>query len=113
MAASIAWTSYREQVRQLADRLVELQRPIRVREAIHWDDSFEHGVLASRFKQLPAADRDYYQTRRPLPFDPPAKLAEFEHLKGQIERQLPADDPLAAILLRNCAQYQDVIRMLL
>lgn len=113
MAASVAWTSYKEQVRQLADKLVELQRPIRVREAIHWDDEIERSVLSSGFKQPPATDRNYYQSKRPLPFDPQVKLDEFDRLKAQIERQLPADDPLAAILLRNCGQYQDVVRMLL
>src|SRR5918992_3556970 len=58
MAQAGAWTSYKEQVRHLAGRLVEAQRPIRIREAISWDDEVESRVIASRFKELPQVDRE-------------------------------------------------------
>ena len=35
---------YRETVRGLSDRIVDAQRPIRIREAVKWDDAFEERV---------------------------------------------------------------------
>ena len=57
MAEAGAWTSYKEQIRQLAGRLVEAQRPIRIREAISWGDEVESRLAASHFKELPAVRR--------------------------------------------------------
>ena len=48
MLRSGTWTSYKEKLRQLSDRLVEAQRPIRIRDAVKWDDQIEAEVLASR-----------------------------------------------------------------
>jgi uncharacterized protein (TIGR02421 family) len=106
-------TAYQEDLRRLADRVVEAQRPIRVREAVKWDESIESRVLASGLKELPAVDAEYYAVRRPLPYDGAAKIAEFAELETEIERTFGRDDALAAILARNCREYQDVVRMLL
>jgi uncharacterized protein (TIGR02421 family) len=104
---------YCNTVRRLADRVVDAQRPIRVREAIKWDDAIEAKVFASGFEELPQAGPDYYARRRPLPYDPQAKIAEFAALEHEVEQTLGADDPIGAILARNCREYQDVVRMLL
>lgn len=104
---------YAERVRQLADRLVEAQRPIRVREAVKWDDTIEQRVIASGFQELPAVGPEYYAARRPLPYDGLAKIDEFAELERDIEQSLGRADPLGEILLRNCREYQHVVRMLL
>lgn len=104
---------YAERLRGLADRLVEAQRPIRVREAVKWDDAIESQVLASGFKELPVVGPDYYVARRPLPYDGQAKIDEFAELERDVEHLLGRGDPLGAILVRNCREYQNVVRMLL
>src|SRR5258707_593754 len=50
------WRSYKEVVSQLATRIVEAQRPIRVLNAIRWDDSVEEQLRKSRFKEMPTID---------------------------------------------------------
>src|SRR4051812_32504218 len=50
------WRSYKEVVSQLATRIVEAQRPIRVLNAIRWDDSVEDQLRKSRYKEMPKVD---------------------------------------------------------
>ena len=110
--ASPAWTSYKERVRQLSDQLVDAQRPIRIRDAIQWDDSIEQQVTACRFKKLPQVDAEYYRQHRPLPYVPADKIEEFARIERAILDGLGAEDAIGRILLRNCREYQDAIRML-
>ena len=68
-------TPYRQKVRALSDRLVEAQRPIRILDAIKWDEEVERAFFARSGRELPAVTPDYYRSR-PLPArlagDPPA-----------------------------------------
>ncbi|HET6878537.1 MAG TPA: flavohemoglobin expression-modulating QEGLA motif protein, partial [Pirellulales bacterium] len=102
-----------DSIRRLSDAIVDAQRPIRVREAVKWDDAIEASVLASALKELPEVGPAYYATARPLPYDPLAKIAEFDELARQIETTLGRHHPIGEILVRNCREYQDVVRMLL
>ena len=113
MRQTVAWTSYKEKVRQLSLRLVEAQRPIRIRDAVKWDDQTESRVIASGFKHMPEIGPDYYKTERPLPYAPEEKIGEFEAIKRDVEREIGPEDDIAKILVRNCGEYQDVVRMLL
>ena len=56
-------------VRALSDRLVEAQQPIRILDAIKWDDDIERAFFEAGCRELPPVTRDYY-LKRPLPFDP-------------------------------------------
>ncbi|MGH7139495.1 MAG: flavohemoglobin expression-modulating QEGLA motif protein [Pirellulales bacterium] len=102
-----------EVLRRLSDRIVEAQRPIRVREAVKWDDAIEAKVLASGLQELPDVGPEYYASARPLPYDAEEKIAEFGELAREAETTLGRQNPLGAILARNCREYQDVVRMLL
>lgn len=103
---------YRQRLAELSARLVDAQRPIRVLDAIDWDEAIEAQVVASDFTRLPEVDADYYQRRRPLPYDARDKIAEFAAIRRDVTDQLGAADELGAILARNCAEYQDVVRLL-
>ncbi|HTU27556.1 MAG TPA: flavohemoglobin expression-modulating QEGLA motif protein [Pirellulales bacterium] len=112
MSVTHAWTTYKEKVRHLSGQIVDAQRPIRVREAIKWDDSVEQAFLAAKCRQLPKVGHEYYAEGRPLPFVVADKLAEFRRIEQQITDMLGADDAIGKILLRNCGQYSAVLRML-
>ncbi|WP_415753253.1 flavohemoglobin expression-modulating QEGLA motif protein [Pseudomonas leptonychotis] len=98
-------------VRALSDRIVEAQTPIRVLDAVKWDDSIRSEFLKHKGKQLPAVDRAYY-TNRPLPFDASAKKLEFQNIERDITRQLGQFNPVGKIMRRMCREYRMVIRML-
>jgi uncharacterized protein (TIGR02421 family) len=102
---------YRERIRELSSRLVETQRPIRILDAIKWDESISSFFLRTGFKQIPACGPEYY-ARVPLRFDPADKLRQLEDLRRAIPARLGRRDPVGRILLRNCRQFEDVVHML-
>jgi uncharacterized protein (TIGR02421 family) len=105
------WRSYKEIVAQLAGRIVEAQRPIRVLQALRWDDSVEENFIKNKQRELPRIDSTYYD-RVELGFDPEAKGQEFEHIARDIDRELGEKDPIGAIMMKTALEYRDVVRML-
>src|SRR5262245_56345259 len=91
-------SAYQSTIRKLSDRLVEAQQPIRILDAIKWDESIERAFFAAGARELPPVTVDYYAAR-PLPFDAEKKTGEFESLEGDIRQQLGKDDAPAQIML--------------
>jgi len=102
---------YEKMVRALSDRLVEAQRPIRILDAIKWDDDVERAFFEKKCKELPPVSRDYYLSR-PLPFDAEQKLHEFHAIERDIRRQLGEYNAPGQIMARMCQEYREVVRML-
>ena len=105
------WRSYKEIVAQLATRIVDAQRPIRVLQAMRWDDSIEQQFLASRQRELPKIDAEYYD-KTELGFDPRQKAEEFEQIARDIDRDLGEADAIGHIMMATSLEYRDVVRML-
>jgi uncharacterized protein (TIGR02421 family) len=105
------WQSYKEIVAQLAGRIVEAQKPIRVLQALRWDDAVEDTFLKARQRELPKIDASYYATVE-LGFDARAKVEEFEALARDIERVLGESDAIGQVMLATALEYRDVVRML-
>lgn len=104
-------SSYESLVRCLSDRLVEAQRPIRILDAIKWDDDVERAFFSKSARELPPVTREYYGTR-PLPFDPEAKLHELHTIERDIRRQLGEFNAPGQIMSRMCQEYREVVHML-
>ena len=102
---------YETMVRALSDRLVEAQRPIRILDAIKWDDDIERAFFGKKGKELPPVTRDYYLSR-PLPFDPEQKFHELHAVERDIRRQLGEYNAPGQIMARMCQEYREVVRML-
>jgi uncharacterized protein (TIGR02421 family) len=104
-------TSYETLLRTLSDRLVEAQRPIRILDAIKWDDWIEEAFFANGAKALPPVTPDYY-AKRPLPFDPDRKRQEFHAIERDIRRRLGPYNAAGQIMARMCAEYREVVDLL-
>jgi len=104
-------TSYTTALRELSDRLVEAQRPIRILDAIKWDDSVRRAFFAADCTQPPPVDQSYYQSRL-LDFEPFAKRQELHALERDIVRQLGQYNAVSQIMRRMCREYMTVVRML-
>ncbi|HTU19717.1 MAG TPA: flavohemoglobin expression-modulating QEGLA motif protein [Gemmataceae bacterium] len=104
-------STYEELIRSLSDRLVEAQRPIRILDAIKWDDAVERAFFAARCRELPPVTRDYYLSR-PLPFDPEQKRREFLSIERGIRQHLGKYNAAGRIMTRMCAEYRQVIDLL-
>ena len=102
---------YLRTLRALSDRLVAAQQPIRVLDAIAWDDSVKSAFFAGDCERQPAVDADYYRGR-PLRFDPKEAHARFDEISRDAESAFGARDPAARLLLRMCREYDTVISML-
>jgi len=102
---------YQTIVRGLSDRIVEAQTPVRVLDAVKWDDATRQAFFAAKGRELPQIDRGYYEGR-PLAFDSSAKKQEFQDIERDITRQLGQFNPVGQIMRRMCKEYRMVIRML-
>ncbi|RRV38533.1 flavohemoglobin expression-modulating QEGLA motif protein [Stutzerimonas stutzeri] len=102
---------YQTIVRGLSDRIVEAQTPVRVLDAVKWDDATRQAFFAAKGRELPQIDRVYYEGR-PLAFDSSAKKQEFQDIERDITRQLGQFNPVGQIMRRMCKEYRMVIRML-
>lgn len=98
-------------IRNLSDRLVEAQRPIRILDAVKWDDAVEERFFAAQCRELPGVTPDYYRAR-PLPFSVELKLAEFVGIETDVGRQLGRTEPAGRIVSRMCREYRAVLEML-
>ena len=103
---------YLATVRDLSDRIVAAQAPIRILDAIKWDERVREGFFKSRCRELPAVDVAYYQQTHSLSFLAEEKTAEFYAIERDISRRLGQLSPLAQIMRRICREYRMVVRML-
>ena len=111
MAATSGLDDYQLSIRRLSERIVAAQVPIRILDAVKWDDGVREGFFAQGAQALPAVDRDYYLAR-PLGFDPAAKKQELQAIERDITSQLGQFSPVGQIMRRMCKEYRMVIRML-
>src|SRR5438552_1083600 len=68
-------------LRELSDRLLAAQRPLRLLEALRWPDEAETAFFASDCRKLPEV------AYSPLPFEPAAKQEELRRLLAEVERR--------------------------
>ncbi len=108
---SAPWRSRKETVAQLASRIVDEQRGIFVLQALRWAPSIEDAFFASRCRQLPTVDPDYW-ANVDLGFDPDAKIRAFDAIALDADRELGASDDLGAALCTVAEQYRNVVSML-
>ena len=104
-------SAYLTEVKTLSDRIVKAQQPIRILDAIKWDDSIKQAFFAGKGKKMPKISQEYYQ-ERPLGFDPQEKKDEFHQIERDLVRKLGQLNPLSVIMRRICREYQDVVTML-
>ena len=111
MPAAGPWRSYKEIVSEIAQRIVDAQRPIRVLQSIRWENAVEEQFLKSRGRELPKIDAKYYADID-LGFDPRAKSEEFEGIARDIDTELGEGDAIGQIMSTTALEYRDVVRML-
>lgn len=103
--------AYLERLRGLSSRLVTLQKPIRILDAIKWPADIEQRFCAQGGRELPQLSPDFYQ-RQPLAFDPDNIYQSLKELKNDVRLQLGRGDSLGKILHATIDQYQIVIELL-
>lgn len=102
---------YQQTVRDLSERLVQAQSPIRVLDSIKWGPEIKIDFFAAKEKELPKVDAAYYR-KTPLNFDPESKQEELYAIERDIRRELGQFSPVGTILQRMCREYRELVRML-
>src|SRR5690606_26051828 len=88
---------YQQQVRTLSDRLIELQRPIRILDAIKWPSKAKAEFFAGKCSSLPDVQRSWYESINPG-FDRVFLRDRLVERGGEVQRGLGRDDVLGSIL---------------
>lgn len=101
----------KRKIRRLSDRLIEMQKPIRILDAIKWDDSIRADFFKNKCEQQPKVDEAYYQ-QRPLNFDPDTLIADFHALIRDIKNELGMYTAISKMMIRLCEEYCQAILML-
>lgn len=102
---------YRKTLRDLSDRIVTAQQPIRILDSIKWGSEIQNAFFAKKCKELPRVNTDYYQKNN-FSFDFAKKQEEFQHLERDISREVGQFSSIGSIMLRMCREYRDVLRLL-
>jgi len=110
-AAADSLNNYKQTLRDLSDRIVAAQKPIRILDHIKWEPSIQEDFFRNGAKQFPKVDPEYYQSR-PLGFDPAKKRQEFHDIERDITRSLGQFNSLGGMMRRMCREYIQVVRML-
>jgi len=107
----MVWTTYKENIANLSSRIVEAQKPIRVIDAIKWDNSIAEFLVKTKFKDIPKVGPEYY-ARTPLGFEPKTKIQELGEIEKDIRLTLGDQDAIGKIMKSIVDEYADVVRML-
>ena len=102
---------YRDTIKELSDRIVEAQKPIKVLSAINWDDSIKEKFYASEFKELPAVDRAYYEARD-TKLDPEATRDELRGIEADLQSKLGPVSPAGNLMRFMCEQFRQTVDLL-
>lgn len=106
-------TEYHQIIRELSERIVAAQKPIRILDALKWNGKVQAQFFKDKFKKLPQIDEEYYQRENPLQFDPLKKIEEFHEIERGIRRTLGQYSGVGSIMQRMCREYTRVVEMLM
>jgi hypothetical protein len=104
-------SSYRQTIRDLSDRLVSAQRPIRVLAAINWDESIKRQFFEDDFKKQPRVDRAYYESRD-LRLDPNVTRDELRHIEAEVSSRLGPTSSAGALIRFMAQQFALTVDMI-
>lgn len=103
--------AYHQMIYTLSEKLVATQRPIRLLDAIKWDDKIKEDFFKAKFKKLPAVNANYYQ-KNDLSFDPAKKNEEFYEIEREVRSHLGQFSAVGNIMQRMCREYRELVRMI-
>lgn len=102
---------YRETIKELSDRLVKAQRPIKVLRTVNWDDQIKTDFFASGFKEQPKVDRGYYLSKE-MKLDPVATTDQLRDIEAEVVAKLGPLSPAGNLIKFMCEQFRLTVEML-
>ena len=103
--------SYRATIKELSDRIVEAQRPIKVLSGINWDDQVKEDFFAAEFKEQPKVDHAYYMARE-IKLDPDEARADLLAIEADVAAQLGPVSSAGNLMRFMCEQFRLTVDMI-
>ncbi len=103
---------YAQTIHELSELIVNAQKPIRILDALKWDNQIESYFFQHKGKKLPLIDAEYYLKQNPLNFNATEKKEEFYEIDRHIRRKLGQYSGVGSIMQRMCHEYIRVVEML-
>lgn len=104
---------YQQTIFELSERIVSAQRPIRILDALKWNEEVATDFFKNNAKKLPVINKDFYEKNAPLSFDPAKKIEEFRDIERSIRLKLGQYSGVGSIMQRMCYEYCRVVEMLM
>lgn len=105
-------TKYHQVIRDLSERIVVAQRPIRILDSLKWDSEIESAFIKSGCRELPNVRGPEYYEKNPIKFDVDKKMDEFDEIERDIRRDLGQFNSIGIIMQRMCREYCTVVELL-
>jgi uncharacterized protein (TIGR02421 family) len=102
---------YRQTIKELSDRIVVAQKPVKVLSAINWDNEVKQEFFATGFKEQPKIDRNYY-LERDIRLEPETTRQEFRAIEADIVGKLGPVAPAGILMRFMCEQFRLTVDML-
>ena len=83
---------YRQDILKLSKRIIAAQAPIRILDAIKWDDEVQQNFFAADCRRQPEVDADYYRGN-PLKYDVASLHDTFRDIDRSLTSTLGTADP--------------------
>jgi len=112
MTNSTPLGEYEQLIKEISDRIVAAQKPIRVLDSLKWDSKIEAKFHKHNYTKLPEVTSDFYQENNPLSYDPDKKIEEFREIDRDIRKRLGQYSSIGSIMERMCYEYIRVIELL-
>src|SRR6186997_2707142 len=90
--------TYKERIKKLSQKIVEIQKPIRILEAVKFPPYVLTEMKKSGYKDIPKLTAEDYASHGPLPYDPVTKRKELAELDDEIQTLLGKDDAIGKLL---------------
>ncbi len=103
-------TKYQEDIKALSDAIVNAQTPIRILDAVKWDNKIKEKFFAQKCKEQPDVNAEYY--RQNVNLDWPKQRQLFHLIERAATKRLGQFNPVGQIMRRICGEYLKVLHML-
>lgn len=107
----MVWTSFKEQIKEISEQIIQAQKPIRIMDAIKHDPALFEKFKKSKYKDIPKLPKDYYSVKN-LDYSIAQKNKEFKEIKSNIHKIFGPDNDLGLLLTEIVDEYSTVLDLI-
>ncbi len=99
-------------IHDLSEKIVAAISPLKILDALKWDNSIEEAFFKSKCKELPNVQGPEFYAQNPLGFDPDNKIAELKQIEKDIHLNVGQSTSVGTIMQRICRESCIAVEML-